>query len=460
MSCSSLYHALKVNKNLCFGCVHCMRVCPTAAIRIVDGLAVIHDDLCIDCGECLTACPVDAIYVAQDDFEQIFNYKIRIAIVPAVFIGQFPEHITEEMIFSVMRELGFTHVYQAEHTVGLINDRFLEEQEKRKDKPLVSPYCPAIVRLIQVRFPSLTENFITIKPPIDASAVYLRKKITEESGCSANEIGIFYVTPCAAKIAAVKQPIGEIGPLVDGVINLNFIYNKVYTIIKNRPHGQWAHKEQFPGLSAKGLKWSLTGGEANNMKGRCLALAGIHNVIDFLERLENEEITDVDFLELRACEQGCAGGVLVAGNRFLTKERILKRAHSLEDEMLNKQSSTEKHREYIGNQIYVQAIPPRYVMQLDENRSEALRKMERVRELMCFLPAIDCGACGSPTCEVFAEDIVQKRASLSGCVFLQRKMEQKGKLSLDHALKIITKTWGENRLDKDCKKKGAKNEGE
>ncbi len=455
---NQLYHAIKVNSELCFGCVHCMKVCPTAAIRIESGIAVINQGTCVDCGDCLTACPVDAIYVEQDDFGKIFDYKIRVAIVPAVFVGQFPEHITEEMIFKVMRELGFTHVYQAEHTVECINNRFLEFQAKSDDKPLISPFCPAIVRLIQVRFPGLTENFIPIKPPIDASAVYLRKKMVAEKGVSESEIGIFYVTPCAAKIAAVKRPIGEDEPLVDGVINLDFIYNKVFTIIKNRSHYEWGELKHLPGLSAKGLKWGLTGGESENTRGRCLAIEGISNVIEILELIENEEVTDVDFLELRACDQSCAGGVLVGGNRFLTKERLIKRAHSLEVQGLKKDSS-EKHGEVIGDQIFVNSIPPRYVMQLDADRGVAIKKMERVRELMCFLPGIDCGACGAPNCKALAEDIVQRKSSLSCCVFLQRKMVVNGKLSPEHALKFIENTWGKERLNKDCKKKGAKNEG-
>ena len=37
-------------------------------------------------------------------------------------------------------------------------------------------------------------------------------------------------------------------------------------------------------------------------------------------------------------------------------------------------------------------------------------------------------------------------------------MEKHSKLSGEHALKIIEKIWGKNRLDKDCKKKGAADE--
>jgi hypothetical protein len=44
-------------------------------------------------------------------------------------------------------------------------------------------------------------------------------------------------------------------------------------------------------------------------------------------------------------------------------------------------------------------------------------------------------------------------------VFLQRMMEKSRKLSSEHAIRIIEKTWGKERLDKDCRKKGARNEG-
>lgn len=64
------------------------------------------------------------------------------------------------------------------------------------------------------------------------------------------------------------------------------------------------------------------GGEASNYPGRCLAIDEIHNVIDILEKLENDELTDIDFLELRACDHSCAGGALAINNRFLIHRKI------------------------------------------------------------------------------------------------------------------------------------------
>ncbi|WP_010665314.1 [Fe-Fe] hydrogenase large subunit C-terminal domain-containing protein [Marinilabilia salmonicolor] len=454
---SGFYHALKIDSDKCFGCTHCMNVCPTAAIRIRDGVATIRPDWCVDCGECMRACPVDAIFVEQDDFDKIFQYKCRVALVPAVLIGQFPEKVTEAEIFSVMRELGFTHVFQTEHTAGIISRAMVETAREVEDKPVISSFCPAIVRLIQIKFPSLLDQVMRIKPPIDASAVYFRKRL-EDEGIHPDDIGIFYITPCAAKIAAVKSPVGEEQSPIDGVINMQFVYNKIYKLIKSRHEtSSISPGEMLPLLSPGSIKYSLTGGEASRMEGRCLAIDEIHNVIEFLEKLEHDEIEGVDFLELRACDQSCAGGVLVGGNRFLTTERLNKRARRFEG-VSDIPGDIKAYSHFMANNMDIGLLEPRSMMALDEDMGEAMRKMQQVRHLMCFLPGIDCAACGAPNCQSLAEDIVRRESQLSACVFIQRMMEKHSKLSGEHALKIIEKIWGKNRLDKDCKKKGAENE--
>ena len=451
------YNALKVNEDKCYGCTHCITLCPADAIRIRNGKAKIRKDWCVHCAVCMNACPVDAFYVEQDDFDKIFDFKFRVALVPAVMIAQFPSNVTEAEISSAMKEIGFTHIFQTEHTVDVVNAEMLEFQKKNNLKPLISSFCPAVVRLIQVRFPSLVDNIITIKPPIDASAIFLRKKFLDE-GIPKEDIGLFYVTPCAAKIAAVKSPVGEEKSSVDGVINMNFIYNKAYQVIKNKSvKGAGSKGNKLPNLGSKSIQWTLTNGEIPYMKGRCLAIDEIHNVIEFLEKVENEEITDVDFLELRACDESCAGGILTVGNRFLTVDKLRKRADLYKD-IHGMPEDLEPYQEYLRKRLTVQPVEARSMLILDEDRNRALQKMLQVQKMMCFLPGIDCGACGSPKCQSLARDIVRKEANLSHCVFIQRNMEKNKKLHGDHAIRIIEKVWGKDRLTKDCKKPGAKNE--
>jgi ferredoxin len=49
-----------VNREKCTGCGTCIDVCPTEAIRIEDGRAVITVE-CVDCGACPRVCPEGAI---------------------------------------------------------------------------------------------------------------------------------------------------------------------------------------------------------------------------------------------------------------------------------------------------------------------------------------------------------------------------------------------------------------
>ena len=263
-----------------------MKICPTEAIRIRGGKAFIQEDRCIDCGKCHAACPVDAIYIKQDDFKQVHEFPHSIALVPSVFLGQFPDDIRVSRIYAVLKDLGFKHVFEVESAAGIYADAKNRYANAHKDlEPLISSFCPAIVRLIQIRFPSLVDNIIPVKAPLDISAMYAIKTLTD-SGIPREEIGIFYVTPCAAKIAAVKNPVGEKRSIIDGVINMDSLFNKVYRKIKEQGKNHEYQQLKTPRLSADAILSTLTNGERRIcMAKRSYAIDGIENVMDFLEKL-------------------------------------------------------------------------------------------------------------------------------------------------------------------------------
>jgi len=442
------YHALKVVEEVCIGCTHCMDVCPTSAIRVKNGIANINKNACVDCGECLKSCPVNAIIVEQDDFTQIFNYKQRVALLPTVLLGQFPDDISEKQIYSVIHELGFTHVYEVDETVDILTDATkVYMQKHHQERPFISSFCPAIVRLIQVKFPALVDHIIQLKPVIDISALFYRKKL-EQEGFKQEDIGVFYVTPCAAKIAAVKSPVGEEESLIDGVINMDFIYNKVLLSIKqNKSEGKYVMNKH---MSRRSIGWTLTNGEASQYYGRCLAIDEIHNVIEVLEKLENEEITDVDFLELRACDHSCAGGVLATENRFLAIERLRKRAawYHRNKPVILEEKEIEEYRPYLLENISINKVEPRSILSLDSDMMVAMEKMKKINRIMKVLPGIDCGACGAPRCQALAEDVVQGYSKMTQCVFLQKMLTKEGLISPQESFNISENTWGKKRFEK------------
>ncbi len=419
-------HALALDKDMCIGCSHCMRACPTEALRIVNGKPVLDPDRCVDCGNCFKVCPTKAIYIKEDDFDSIFNYACRVALVPAVFMGQFPNDITVSRIYQIMKEIGFTHIIETEATVPIYTEAKNRYAAEHPDiRPLISTFCPAIVRLIQVKFPGLVDNLLPIKAPIDLTALYIRRKLEKEDW-NPEDIGIFYITPCAAKIAAVKTPVGETKSSVDGVINMDSLYNRVFHEIKKQGKDYKELKLPISQLSSDGVLTSLTNGERRLSNARhSYSIDEIHNVTEFLEKVENDEIEDVDFLELRACDQSCPGGILTCDNRFLMCERIFGRARKIADRERKGEQTKDKEvdseRNYLFNNVKVGEIKPRSMLVLDDDITVALHKMSHINEIRSKLPQRDCGICGAPTCDAFAHDIVMRGAKLSDCIFMKEK---------------------------------------
>ena len=49
-----------------------------------------------------------------------------------------------------------------------------------------------------------------------------------------------------------------------------------------------------------------------------------------------------------------------------------------------------------------------------------MKKFERMEEVLYSLPGLNCGACGAPSCQGLAEDIVQVKAHEIDCIFKLR----------------------------------------
>lgn len=434
MQTQNVHHALRIHHEACIGCSRCMRVCPTEALRVIGGKATLHPGWCVDCGECFNVCPQRAVYVEDDDIAQIFKYKHRVLLIPAVFFAQFEDKLSLDAINTILYEMGFTELCTVEQGADLLVDEINNYvADESHEKPVISSYCPAVIRLIQVRFPVFANQIMRLIPPLEVTAQFYRNRYAQQF-VPLDQVGIFYVTPCAAKIAAIKAPVGGYVSPINGVINMSHLYNKVYLAYKqSRKEVEDCTPEQHS-LSSIGIRWATSGGEAGNIKGRSLAIDGMPNVIDFLERLENEEISDVDFLELRACDESCCGGILVQGNRFLVKERL----DNLADELPPTHAKQQEFKDVCSGHIPMERIEPRAMVKFHEDFNVALERMEEARRLRRVLPNIDCGACGAPSCEALADDIVCGRATLEHCLLIHAHNADP---------EIIEQIWGVKRFN-------------
>lgn len=448
---NDFHHALKFKEDLCIGCAHCTGVCPTGAIHIEQGHPVLNPNRCIDCGCCYQDCPVNAIYIEQDDFQTLYDFKYPVLLLPSVFMAQFEEKIKERTILSALYHIGFKHVFEVEKSVDFIKEEMQNTvNENNGYKPIISTFCPAVVRLIQVKFPVLVPNLYLVKPPLDLTALYIRKLLVEVDNIPPEDIGIFYVTPCAAKIAAIKSPATEEESPVSEVINMNFLYSKVMRVIKQGEYKLCddvrTHRHR---LSKASVNFTLTGGEVSLLNhGRNLAIDGIRNVSDFLEKLEDEDIQNIDYLELRACDESCAGGILCANNRFLMAERQRKRSQRSPDEidaedndLLNFTEFLREHKRVLGS------VEPRSMDKMDDNMAVAMQKLRKAFEINQCLPQVDCRICGYQSCKALSEAVVNGKAEIEQCVFIQRSLEISEKMSTRDAMNVNNKVWGTKKTD-------------
>jgi len=455
MTESLKYHSLDASK--CIGCTHCMKSCPTEAIRVVNGLAVIDHERCVYCGQCHRVCPTHAFYVVQDDLAMIRSYKYRVILFPSIMIGQFPEKYNDDQIYQALKQIGFTHIYEVEQPMQILIDSINEGlRNEETPKPAISIYCPAIVRLIQGRYPSLTENLLLRKTPHNLAAHFALEQLMLE-GAKREEIGLFYATPCIAKIASVKSPVGERESIVDGIVNMNQLYNEVMKVISDSQTID--NSDQRNNLSREGIGWSLTRGESCNFGSRSMAIDGINNVVRFLERLENDQVKGIDFIELRACDQSCAGGILLTGNRFMTVERLERRAKKYPSAKDIQQDTIRVNQEELKEKLALDPIVPKPHFIFGQDRLKVVEKMAKANRIVCFLPGIDCGACGAPNCHALAEDMVNNKAKMSDCIFLQQMWVDENRINARKAFLNTEKKWGTDRFKADCNKRGRRNEG-
>lgn len=441
MASVETYHAIKVDKEKCFGCTHCMKACPTQAIRVKQGKAQITSERCVDCGNCLRVCPAKAFYVEQDDLNKIKEYKNRIVIFPSVMVGQFPEKYSDDQIYSAILKLGFTHIYEVEQPIQVLIESIKDLYNNENKKPLISSFCPAIVKLIRIKYPSLAQNIVNLKVPHDLVSSFIIRKLKNE-GLEWSETGIFYVSPCSAKFGAVKKQMNSENPLVHGIINMKDFYNLVMQQIGPSRKAETKNFREY--LANEGILWSLTRGEARLFKSNAMAIDGIHNVIKFLEKIENEELPGLKYLDFKSCDQGCAGGILLTGNRFLTVERLKKRAmrYPKSENLKIKGIDLTSLKQSLVSEPFV----PNYVFALDADRKTAIEKLDKKHKIRALLPSVDCGGCGAPNCSALAEDIVQGKAKFTDCVFIQNHKLNSSNLKTTKTPADQSEIWGENRF--------------
>lgn len=406
------FHSVTLDKDKCLGCTNCIKRCPTEAIRVREGKAQIISERCIDCGECIRVCPHHAKKARYDHLSVLEGWKYKIAIPAPALFGQFNNLDDIDIVLTGLKQMGFDDVYEVSRGAELVSDATRKLMaDGRLPKPVISSACPAVVRLIRVRFPDLCDHVLNLNAPMEVSAMMAKRAASERTGIPIEEIGAFFITPCPAKVTDIKMPIGTEGSWCAGAIAIS----EVFPLLSHRMD-KLETVEPIGQSGLIGVSWAGSGGEsAALLNEKYLAADGIENVIRVLEELEDERIRELDFVELNACSGGCVGGVLCVENGYVAKARLQRLRKYLPVSQNHLDGGVPRDMEW------TEPLEFAPVLKLSQNLEEAMQMMEEIDVICEGLPGLDCGSCGAPSCRALAEDVVKGVARTSDCVFVMRE---------------------------------------
>lgn len=415
-------HSVTLDKSKCVGCTNCLKHCPTEAIRVHGGRAHIIEQRCIDCGECIRQCQHHAKVPTTDPLAAINRFPYKIALPAPALYGQFKKLPSLSAVAQALRMMGFDEVYDVARGADIVS-MAVQERLAQPDcpRPLISSSCPAVVRLIQIRFPELIDNIVDVRSPMEMAAVSARREFCEKNHVKPEDVGCFFISPCAAKMTAIRRPLGHEKSAVDGVISIVEVFGLLSTNIRKATPAADESDEGFR-ATGLGLGWARTGGEALAAGiENALAVDGIDQVAKVLEEIENNRLPELTFFEGLSCVGGCVGGPLTLENGFISRNRIRDLVRLLPVKKPDENIARAEFESLKGDLYFDGEIQPVKAMELDPDLQKALSMMDQIEEIRQRLPGLDCGSCGSPTCQALAEDIVGGFAHETDCLFVLKE---------------------------------------
>lgn len=442
------FHSVILDESRCKGCTLCVTTCPTEAIRVRGGLARITEMRCIDCGKCIIRCPNNAKKALVDSLKDLepggkfSHFTIKVALPAPSLYGQFSQNYSLSDIHRALLSAGFDAVFPVAFATTPIVKATRELLDKRRHpeipRPLLSSSCPAIIKFIQIRYPTLIEHIIPLIAPMELAGRLAKEEILQNSNTkNPPSVGCFFISPCSAKITEALVPQGNETSSIDGVFSINDLFMPLLQALqKNAQDDALGQSEQEP--SDLEIGWGHAEGEAkattNETDFTSLSVDGMDRCIQVLEEIENGKLKNLDFLELMACVDGCVGGPLAAINPSIAQFNINLRENKIRTSQKKVQEPSLKTENSMFRLLGTKSAAidcaqclktsdyvARPTLLLDPDFSKAMHMMDEMERINEALPGIDCGACGAPNCHALAEDIVRGNARISDCIVILKE---------------------------------------
>ncbi len=361
-------NSLHVAAERCTACLRCLHACPTRALRVRGQRPQKLDYLCVDCTNCIAACPAGALTVEPTAPEAVAA-KDTVLVVPPAVLAQYAPAWSGPDVLAALGRLGFARVVVTEGAERALRAAVLEYAAGRDGGPILSGVCPAVLNLIETRFPSLIRSVAPLLGPLEA----IREELSGRRAA--------FVVLCPAQKTLLGMGGGP---------------DAVDAILPSQLESKVRARLSSPSASAP----APASAAADRDDPRLLRVTGMAHVVRVLEEIENGDMTDSCVLEMYACDEGCFGSPLLREDPHVARRHWCRGRTA---------------------PATARAIPRRAPLQgrpglrLDGNMAVAIRKLAEIDRLLRGLPGQDCGLCGCPTCASLAEDIVLGRASPGAC---------------------------------------------
>ena len=433
--------SLYASADKCRDCRTCLAACPTQAMRVRGGRPSVLEHLCIECAECVGACATGALSI-RDEYTSLDDIKRRdemLLVVPPALLAGCGSKYRPAQVLAALRGLGFADVITtAPFEEALRNAAGLMAAESR---PVIVPACPAIVNLIELKFPSLVPYLAPYDSPFEAvQATYGDRPVAYVVSCPSQRSALLahgqgaadngdgaakktaeaeYLPPGLVRQAVMMQLTGH-GSAggaggTAGAAHTNGRSALAAGVAVSAsdladPAGALGRRRRRTGerlrRRRRGVALGASARASRPSKARpCMTVTGVEHVMAVLEGIENGLLDDVNAIEPYACEGGCFGSPLLPEDHHVAARRW-KQGRTAVD--MVPAATVARRRPFV----------PRPGIRLDADMGKAIQKLARMQEVIQSLPGRDCGACGAATCAALAEDVVMLRAQIDLCPYI------------------------------------------
>ncbi len=327
--------------------------------------------ICIHCGQCANVCPVDSITEKSeiDALKAAIADPEKIVIVstsPSVRVslsegfGEAPGTFSEGKMVSLLRALGVDIVldtdFAADMTIVEEASELLSRVTKKSAPlPQFTSCCPAWVKFAETYYPDLLPNISSAKSPIGMQGPTIKTWYAKKQGIDPKKIVNVCLTPCTAKKFEIRReemnssaaywnepslrdmdlcittreliawaknagidykglPDSDFDSLMSEKSGAGVIFGATggvmeaalraaYEYLNNKP----APKNLLQLSAVRGYEKIRTASVqlTDSLAVRVAVIYGTANVRHFLEE---QKLSDFDFIEVMTCPGGCIGG--------------------------------------------------------------------------------------------------------------------------------------------------------